>query len=117
EDMQMSSPEAEAPPTLEPETVVVKPYDPKAQSGGAAAVLMQQCPNCKEMISTHQIEEHIRIELLDPRWRDQKDRMQREKQTAPEVYASASNMEASLKHMAQFRTDIFGNEKETDIGR
>jgi len=38
----------------------------------AKAVQYQTCPLCKELIPVNDLAEHMRIELLDPKWREQK---------------------------------------------
>jgi len=35
-------------------------------------VLTQICPNCGERIPVNELDEHMRIELLDPKWKEQK---------------------------------------------
>jgi splicing factor 3A subunit 1 len=35
-------------------------------------VVTQICPNCGEKIPVDELDEHIRIELLDPKWKEQK---------------------------------------------
>lgn len=62
------------------------------------------------------MQEHMRIGLLDPRWREQRDRSIRDRQTEDEVYAPGLDIESSLKQLAERRTDIFGVE-ETAIGK
>jgi splicing factor 3A subunit 1 len=38
----------------------------------ARNVVTQVCPNCGEAIPVNELEEHMRIELLDPKWKSQK---------------------------------------------
>ena len=35
-------------------------------------VVTQICPNCGEAIPVNELDEHMRIELLDPKWKEQK---------------------------------------------
>jgi splicing factor 3A subunit 1 len=35
-------------------------------------VVIQICPNCGERIPVDELDEHMRIELLDPKWKEQK---------------------------------------------
>lgn len=41
-----------------------------------------------QSIPANELAEHIRIELLDPQWREQKLRLERERAAGQEVYAS-----------------------------
>ena len=43
-------------------------YVPRTQR----QVITQICPNCGEAIPIDQLDEHMRIELLDPKWKEQK---------------------------------------------
>jgi len=43
-------------------------YVPRSQRN----VVTQICPNCGERIPVNELEEHMRIELLDPKWKEQK---------------------------------------------
>jgi len=38
----------------------------------ARNVVTQVCPNCGEAIPVNELDEHMRIELLDPKWKAQK---------------------------------------------
>jgi splicing factor 3A subunit 1 len=38
----------------------------------ARNVVTQLCPNCGEAIPVNELDEHMRIELLDPKWKEQK---------------------------------------------
>jgi splicing factor 3A subunit 1 len=59
----------------------------------------------------------MRIGLLDPRWVEQRDK-HIEKSSQENVYAPGTAIEASLKHLAERRTDIFGvGDEEAAIGK
>lgn len=48
-------------------------YVPRAAARAAAnKSMMALCPNCKQEMPVSELEEHMRIELLDPRWKEQK---------------------------------------------
>lgn len=56
--------------------------------------------------------------LLDPKWREQKERQIREKKEAETVYAAGVNIEENLRGIAERRTDIFGiGVEEAEIGK
>jgi len=51
-------------------------YVPKAFKGRTGAALQeatQTCPRCGEQIPMSEMDEHVRIELLDPRWKELRD--------------------------------------------
>ena len=56
--------------------------------------------------------------LLDPKWREQKERQIREKKEQENVYDTGVNIEVNLKGIAERRTDIFGvGGEEAEIGK
>ena len=56
--------------------------------------------------------------LLDPKWMEERQRAMAEKQDQEEVLAPGSDIDASLKQLAERRTDIFGiGTEETQIGK
>ncbi|EME86932.1 uncharacterized protein MYCFIDRAFT_151925 [Pseudocercospora fijiensis CIRAD86] len=62
------------------------------------------CPNCKQPIPNDELEEHMRIELLDPRWRDESRKAQMRSSTTNLSTADVAN---NLKRLASQRTDVF----------
>uniref|UniRef100_A0A182ISS2 Splicing factor 3A subunit 1 n=1 Tax=Anopheles atroparvus TaxID=41427 RepID=A0A182ISS2_ANOAO len=117
---QKSLPAPVAPPTHD--KVIVKKYDPKqaqkTQKPVAAPVddfLIS--PITGEKIPAAKVAEHMRIGLLDPRWVEQRDK-HIEKVAQENVYAPGAAIEASLKQLAERRTDIFGvGDEEAAIGK
>jgi splicing factor 3A subunit 1 len=63
-------PQPKALPTTLAGGMKIRPagYVPRSQRN----VLTQICPNCGEAIPVNELEEHMRIELLDPKWKEQK---------------------------------------------
>ena len=56
--------------------------------------------------------------LLDPKWMEERQRSMAEKQEQEEVLAAGSDIDVSLKQLAERRTDIFGiGTEETQIGK
>lgn len=56
--------------------------------------------------------------LLDPKWREQKERQIREKKEQENVYDTGVNIEENLRGIAERRTDIFGvGGEEAEIGK
>ncbi|KAI9718003.1 MAG: SF3a splicing factor complex subunit [Chrysothrix sp. TS-e1954] len=85
----------------------IKPnYQPAARPGfrKSNAPSTSQCPLCSLQIPTAQFEEHMRVELLDPKWKDQ-----RAKQESPMRTTNLSTQDVAnnLKRLASQRTDVF----------
>lgn len=77
-------------------------YVPGA-AGKKTNVLKAICPNCKQEVPTDELDEHIRIELLDPKWKEQR-------QKADARYASTLHtvdVANNLKRFASQRDDVF----------
>ncbi|EDW85171.2 uncharacterized protein Dwil_GK12756 [Drosophila willistoni] len=108
------------PPTHD--KVVVKKYDPKATQPKVPQPITTDeyliSPITGEKIPASKVSEHMRIGLLDPRWVEQRDKHTVEKINQDNVFAAGTAIEASLKQLAERRTDIFGvGDEETVIGK
>ncbi|ROT41663.1 Surp module [Sodiomyces alkalinus F11] len=79
-------------------------YVPRAMQRTSQSVQTALCPNCKQQIPMNELEAHMRIELLDPRWKDQK-----AKADARHASTNLSTMDVAnnLKRLASQRTDVF----------
>lgn len=112
------------PPPLPPtpgNVVVKKGYDPKQHgvktSRPAPPDEYLISPITGERIPASKVQEHMRIGLLDPRWVEQRDK-HLDKLAQETVFAPGTAIEASLKQLAERRTDIFGvGDEETAIGK
>ena len=62
------------------------------------------CPNCGQQIAAEEFEAHIRIELQDPRWREQKAKADARFST---TNLHAVDVATNLKRLASKRDDIF----------
>lgn len=104
-----------------PDKVVVKKYDPKQAPKVTRPTAGDDyliSPITGEKIPASKVQEHMRIGLLDPRWVEQRDKHVNDKLSQGTVYAGGSAIEASLKLLAERRTDIFGvGDEETAIGK
>lgn len=60
-----------------------------------------------------ELQEHMRIELLDPRWKSQRDQLEARRAQLSELQRGA-NIDASLKSLARARVDIFGTEADEE---
>lgn len=79
-------------------------YVPRAQARAANKANIVICPNCKQQMPASELDEHMRIELLDPRWKEQKAK-------ADSRYASTNlstqDVANNLKRLASQRSDLF----------
>ncbi|KAH9826815.1 Pre-mRNA-splicing factor, partial [Teratosphaeria destructans] len=78
-------------------------YVPRAQAKRQAANT-SICPNCGQAIPNDEIDQHIRIEMLDPRWRDQA-RINQQRSSTTNI--STQDVANNLKRFASQRTDLF----------
>jgi len=108
-----------ASPFLIPDKVIIrKDYDPKSNARAIQSENYFVSPITNERIPVDKIHEHVRYNLSDPRYLEKKDQMLQERINEEAVFASGSQIQSSLKSLAERRTDIFGmNDKETAIGR
>lgn len=91
-----------------------KDYVPKAQRG--KKVVMTTCTICGQQIPEAEMAEHVRIELLDPRWKEQ--RMAADaKRSAANMLDVGTDVASSLRQIASRRTDIFTASKEDEERR
>ncbi|CAO3610739.1 unnamed protein product [Cunninghamella blakesleeana] len=75
----------------------------------------QICPRCGERFPISELDEHMRIELLDPKWREQK-LAQEAKLRDSNLLQEGTDVKKILTNFAGYRTDIFGA-AETEIGK
>ncbi|KAI8805981.1 Pre-mRNA splicing factor PRP21 like protein-domain-containing protein [Cladochytrium replicatum] len=102
------APSAQPRPPPPPKNVKIRTdYVPKAKKQKALTSL---CPRCNKPIPLNELDEHVRIELLDPRWREQRQRaMDKTKDT--NLVTNVAQVTTMLKKIAEFRTDIFGGDE------
>ncbi|GAW15412.1 hypothetical protein EKO27_g925 [Xylaria grammica] len=81
-------------------------YVPRAAARAAnkQGTQMGLCPNCKEQIPMNELEAHMRIELLDPQWKEQKAKAESRYAT---TNLSSIDVANNLKRLASARADIF----------
>lgn len=65
---------------------------------------MAICPNCNQQVPYNELQEHMRIELLDPRWKEQKAKAESRYATTNLSTADVAN---NLKRFASQRSDVF----------
>jgi len=97
----------------EQEIRIVKGEPPKALPTGpsaAEALKCSICPKCGEKIPLDEMEEHMRIELLDPIARQKKlEQMKRRRESS---LAEGDEISRNLKNLSALRPDIFDEEDE-----
>eukprot|EP00208_Stichococcus_sp_RCC1054_P004291 CAMPEP_0206141514 /NCGR_PEP_ID=MMETSP1473-20131121/13203_1 /ASSEMBLY_ACC=CAM_ASM_001109 /TAXON_ID=1461547 /ORGANISM="Stichococcus sp, Strain RCC1054" /LENGTH=517 /DNA_ID=CAMNT_0053536115 /DNA_START=340 /DNA_END=1890 /DNA_ORIENTATION=- len=110
-------PPSSAAPALPPDDdgdedmVVVTDYrrpDPKASA--AAAGTMVVSPLTGEMVPLDQMAEHMRINLIDPRWKTQREAMLAKIRDTTK--ASDDEISRNLVGLARSRPDVFGSTQE-----
>ncbi|EEH50003.1 uncharacterized protein PADG_06082 [Paracoccidioides brasiliensis Pb18] len=82
-------------------------YVPRAQAkrfNTTAAAATTLCPNCRQEIPINEIDHHMRIELQDPRWKEQRAKAEARYATTNLSTADVFN---NLKRLASQRTDVF----------
>ena len=74
-------------------------------------MLTTTCPVCQQQIPVDEEQEHIRIELLDPKWKSQRDAIEQRRAQMSELQRGA-DVGKSLQKLQRTRPDIFGTEED-----
>ncbi len=80
-----------------------------------SAVAMQVCPRCGQDVPVNEMAEHMRIELLDPKYIEQRKR--NEAKTKERSYADPSQVAANLARLASKRSEMAGGSTVNDAPR
>jgi splicing factor 3A subunit 1 len=98
--------QAAAKPGAQPQMRIRSDYVPRAQQARRAntAGTTALCPNCGQQIPVNELEQHMRIELLDPRWKEQRAKAD---SRAATTNLSTVDVVNNLKRFASQRTDVF----------
>lgn len=78
-------------------------YVPRAQQQRQTANT-SICPNCKQAIPNEEFQNHLRIEMLSPEWREQSARAAHRSST---TNLSTQEVANNLKRLASQRADVF----------
>jgi splicing factor 3A subunit 1 len=105
--------EPEMPPLPPPDTKLKILKEPIKRPEPKKHVPMMLCPRCKTLVPQNEYNEHMRIELLDPKFREEQKILQARKKDAMAPMDVSKNLEAFSK----YRSDIFGSGVETEIGK
>ncbi|OZJ05568.1 hypothetical protein BZG36_01717 [Bifiguratus adelaidae] len=111
-------------PTAEPEIKVPEvsstmkirnSYVPRVMAEKKKQEAMQICPRCGQAIPASELAEHVRIELLDPKWKEQ--RLAAEaKNKDSNLLQEGQDVAKILKNFSSYRSDIF-RETDTDVAK
>jgi splicing factor 3A subunit 1 len=77
---------------------------------------MTTCQICGQQIAVNELQEHMRIELLDPKWKSKRDALEARRAVAGELQ-KGSDVSSSLRNLARTRVDIFGAEADEEKRR
>lgn len=91
---------------------VVQNYQPQVSTGAAAGPATVIDPLSGRAVLASDVSEHMRISLLDPKWREEQARLK--EKTAQETMAAGSGIASALKSFAKQRGDIFGSTEEEE---
>merc|ERR1719247_3961058 len=84
-------------------------YTKAKQKQAAAMTGLQKCPITNQMIPAEDMTQHLKILLLDPKWKKQKDQIL---ERARRESAFDDNVEANLASFVSKRPDLFGDIEE-----
>ncbi|KAK9461640.1 Pre-mRNA splicing factor PRP21 like protein-domain-containing protein [Lipomyces oligophaga] len=89
------------------QNIKILPQGSTRRSLQAARITVQECPLCHEPIPAAEFDEHMRIELLDPRWKEEK-----AKNEARQAISNLAFNEVTqnFKRLASARTDLFDSQ-------
>ena len=90
---------------------VRKNYVPRALLQKQQVEATTTCPVCGQQVPLREMDEHVRIELLNPQFRDQRRDLEA-RQAQHKALQSGADPVNALRQYAGARTDIFGAEAE-----
>lgn len=118
EELEDQQPVEIRPPDTSAPMKIRKDYVPKAtvpKRAGTREEATALCPQCGQPIPVSEMAEHMRIELLDPKWKEQKIAADAKKKDS-NLLMEGTDVAKNLKNFSGYRSDIFGTE-EVEIGR
>lgn len=90
---------------------IVTDYQPRVVTGAKGSDKLID-PITGKMIPADQMSEHMRIQLLDPKWQEEQRRNQENQKE--HNFAEGAQIAESLAHFAKQRNDIFGSTEEEE---
>ncbi|TIB96459.1 hypothetical protein E3Q18_03152 [Wallemia mellicola] len=107
----LSQPSATPAVSNAPEGMKIKTnYVPKCKSCNSSHSYSRS-PISGALVPNEEFANHLRIELLDPKWQENKEYAESRRQ-ASVLLQQGADVASSLKNLAQGRTDIFGQDME-----
>ncbi|KAK9389306.1 Pre-mRNA splicing factor PRP21 like protein-domain-containing protein [Lipomyces mesembrius] len=73
----------------------------------ASKVIMQECPLCHQQIPSSEFQEHMRIEQLHPRWKEEKAKIDARNAISNLAF---SDVTTNIKRLASARSDLFDSD-------
>ena len=86
---------------------IEREYLPRAmalKNLSAAAATSQICPRCKQRIPVAEMAEHVRLELLDPKWREQTEKHL--KRSSETNLVDSNSLTQNLQRLVRERSDL-----------
>jgi splicing factor 3A subunit 1 len=96
----------------EDEITVVRNYRPDVSSNKSGPALEMIDPITGRSVPASEMSEHMRISLLDPKWRSEQQRLK--EKTAQDTLAEGNSIASALQSFAKQRGDIFGSTEEEE---
>lgn len=90
-----------------------KDYVPRGIAGKQTGPQTTKCPVCGLDVPIDEMSEHVRFELLDPRYREQRRELEAKKSQQAALQAGADPT-YFLRQFANSRTDLFGTEADEE---
>nr|PVC54628.1 splicing factor 3 subunit 1 [Theileria orientalis] len=90
---------------------VIKVKRTYSRTRKSSDTVMQKCPITGQMVPSSEMSEHLRILLLDPKWKEQKDKFM-EKAMLDSALAPLEDVGSNLSSLVARRPDIFGSPEE-----
>ena len=114
-------PAAPAAPTGPSTTIQATPQGPikirhdyqREARTGAAAPQTTVCPVCGDTVPIATMSEHVRVELLNPKFREERRKLEQRKQEQASL-AEGADPSRFLKQFAGARTDLFGAQADEE---
>lgn len=114
DDMQMGSDEESAPPTdVRPGGVKIRHDYVRGARQPKPKTQTTVCPVCHETVPVNEMGEHVRVELLNPRFREERRKLEQRKEEQASLAAGA-DPSRFLRQFAGARTDIFGAQADEE---
>ena len=109
--MRDSTPTPAPNPTLSP-----NPPPGKVDSGAIIEEnYSQRCPVCRDMIPVKDFQEHIRLELIDPKYKQTRENLKTS--SSANVFASGNEVYKNLQNLAKQRPDLISEDKRAEGSR